>query len=668
MEKRENVLTEALEKNAEETEKWKNYLEETKVGIENLKKFIKHVDVEVMVPLGTKAFMPGKLIHTNEILVSHYQGYFSKCSANKAREICEPRIENAKERLKKLEAEAELWQNKLQKPYVDGVLPVGEKRDIIEDYDEQNELVWRRQHRERMRQAKLKEKIERDSVQKSDEEVFKMLEEAELMEELEQELDSLEINDMTEEIINKLISGDMKVPKERNRISHEKQAEQGDKCLRGIENEEKQGIVKKDEIIDIIMPATNNNILPNPELRADNQLEDCNSDEELPEEIKIITEQAKFLNPFDQIGFYDYQLQIIRRKLSTLPLKTPEQLDEKIRLFTVLEHLEDLLETAEEFDEHNADNEDQDSYTDRKDMTNENHQYLTDKQSEKMKRSQKRRISFALEDETLEFRKNEAVTQMKIKPLRDVIKLDNVPIESQVSENESLNENKKDLIKSKVERNVQFIEENQSKQDFDMVEQILKASMAQIKTLHIRFQHSTREAKHSNSKDDANNQSETYANIPGTPADFYNRYMESLEKENESKFLYLDSYAGEDEVKAPILKEVDRQKAFEDPKLEFSRPAAKKSILRNKKAVKEENHYPDSEIANKKSKTKLNNKSASFDDEEYMSAYNKVMNDVMEKPLMEPEPLPKGKFIDAHAPKKRISRFKQMRMSGEEEV
>ncbi|KAL9913942.1 unconventional prefoldin RPB5 interactor [Glossina fuscipes fuscipes] len=666
MEKRESVLTEALEKNAEETEKWKNYLEETKVGIENLKKFIKHLDVDVMVPVGTKAFMPGKLIHTNEILVSHYQGYFSKCSTNKAREICELRIENAKEHLKKLEVEAELWQNKLQKPYEDGVLAVGEKRDIIEDYDEQKEEVWRGQHRERIRQAKLKEKIERDSVQKSDEEVFKMLEEAELMEELEQELDSLEINDMTEEIINKLISGDMKVPKERNRISHEKQAEQVENnCLRGVENEEKQGIVKKDEISDI-MPATNNNILPNPELRTDNQLEDRSSDEELPEEIKIITEQAKFLSPFDQIGFYDYQLQIIRRKLSTLPLKTPEQLDEKIRLLTVLEHLEDLLETAEEFDEGNTDKENQDSDID---MTNENHQYFIDNQSEQMKTSQKRRITFALEDETLEFRKNEAVTQMKIQPLRDVIQLDDVPIESQVRQNESSIENKKDLIKSRVEQNLQFIEENQSKQDFNMVEQILKASMAQIKTFHIKFQHSTQEPKHTDSKEDDNNRSETYADLPGTPADFYNRYMKSLAKENELKFLYLDSYAGEDQVKAPILKEVDREEAFQDPKLEFSRPAAKvKSILRNKKAVKEENHYPDSEVTNKKSKTKLNNKSASFDDEEYMSAYNKVMNDVMEKPLIDPEPLPKGKFIDAHAPKKRISRFKQMRMSGEEEV
>lgn len=42
-----------------------------------------------------------------------------------------------------------------------------------------------------------------------------------------------------------------------------------------------------------------------------------------------------------------------------------------------------------------------------------------------------------------------------------------------------------------------------------------------------------------------------------------------------------------------------------------------------------------------------------------------VMNEVVEKPLTEPEPLPDVKFIDAHAPKRRVSRFKQMRQGTE---
>jgi len=62
-----------------------------------------------MVPVGKKALMPGHLIHTNELLVSHYQGYFSACSAHKAKEICQHRLKLADEHLKKLEVEANLW-------------------------------------------------------------------------------------------------------------------------------------------------------------------------------------------------------------------------------------------------------------------------------------------------------------------------------------------------------------------------------------------------------------------------------------------------------------------------------------------------------------------------------------------------------------------------------
>lgn len=49
-----------------------------------------------------------------------------------------------------------------------------------------------------------------------------------------------------------------------------------------------------------------------------------------------------------------------------------------------------------------------------------------------------------------------------------------MPIDSQISKNGSLKENKEDLIKSKIGQNVQFTEENESKQDFNMVAQILK--------------------------------------------------------------------------------------------------------------------------------------------------------------------------------------------------
>lgn len=72
--------------------------------------FVRKLSVEVMVPIGKKALMPGELIHTNELLVGHYEGYFSQCSAHKAQEICRHRLKIADEQLKKLRTESDLWQ------------------------------------------------------------------------------------------------------------------------------------------------------------------------------------------------------------------------------------------------------------------------------------------------------------------------------------------------------------------------------------------------------------------------------------------------------------------------------------------------------------------------------------------------------------------------------
>lgn len=100
----------ALDKNAVETERWLTYKSDNESTIENLDLFSQKLSVEILVPIGKKAFMPGELIHTNELMVGHYEGYFSACSAHKAKEICRHRLKLAEQQLKQLETEADLWQ------------------------------------------------------------------------------------------------------------------------------------------------------------------------------------------------------------------------------------------------------------------------------------------------------------------------------------------------------------------------------------------------------------------------------------------------------------------------------------------------------------------------------------------------------------------------------
>lgn len=88
--------------------------------------------------------------------------------------------------------------------------------------------------------------------------------------------------------------------------------------------------------------------------------------------------------------------------------------------------------------------------------------------------------------------------------------------------------------------------------------------------------------------------------------------------------------------------------------------------MRNKSAVELETRAEDfkkdaNQAPNKKNRNKKKKPRTIDDDLRDMSAYQKVMQDLVEKEPTEPEPLPKGKYIDSHAPKKRISRFKEQR-------
>ncbi|XP_063705473.1 unconventional prefoldin RPB5 interactor-like protein [Culicoides brevitarsis] len=217
-------LSEAINKNTAETSKWEKYLEEMRQAETSLRDFQKKLQVDCMVPIGTKALMPGHLYHTSEILVGNGNKVFSKCTTFDALKICKHRQTYAEKRLKELETERDLHKNKLELPFMQNAFGNQEGQEIIEEYDEQKEAEWRKKHRESVAAQKKKERMERETAkneektEKSHEEVMNLLDELELMDELEEELANLNVQ--TDDQLQKLMSGELQPPKEKKRIAH----------------------------------------------------------------------------------------------------------------------------------------------------------------------------------------------------------------------------------------------------------------------------------------------------------------------------------------------------------------------------------------------------------------------------------------------------------------
>ncbi|KAH8261463.1 hypothetical protein KR044_009578, partial [Drosophila immigrans] len=684
----------ALDKNADETERWQAFKADNKSAIANLEMFSKKLSVEVMVPIGKKALMPGELIHTNELLVGHYQGYFSACSAHKAKEICQHRLRLAEEQLKKLGVEADLWQNKLEKPLIEGAVPSAGEIEIKEDYDEEAHKNWLKTHKESLRREKQEERLQRES-QRTDDEIFQKLEEREMMEELgldpdnpnEHELSELLKNDeeKSAQIGNK--DCDKQVQPE---VTDEQIFDLLDKLeaqeLRGedveMDEEATQNLQSANELVQNLMKAdvevTSSKTRigrVQTEVEEMDQEEDDDDDDDgdQPEEVKVIREQLVQLPNEEQLEFLQEQIEIIKSKMRKIQ-KEQFISDELTHLMNVVVCLEDDLQEImmEQVETASTDE-------------------LTDEpESLTPAGKKKRRISFASEDQHVVFRKEEAVDKMmrKSKKLqakisRDVISLD-APLQDAAQEIPIVEAPPKPIasqIMQKVEQNLEFVQQHQSVQDFDLVNQILEASTGRINTLHISFKHSDAVAA----------ASEFDGSTPGNPADFYLYEKALAQKKTDKEFpIYVNSFEGEQELKVPILKEEARQAAYDDPRSQvsyilynyyiynlFSNPAAiveaaeTKSILRNKSAVELETRTNSAEqllpnpliSRSKKSRSRKPRKPRTIDDDlRDMSAYQKVMQDLVEKePTTMPEPLPEGNYIDAHAPKQRVSRFKQQR-------
>ncbi|KYN44056.1 Unconventional prefoldin RPB5 interactor [Trachymyrmex septentrionalis] len=190
-----NVLVQKLEQNEKRIKAITDYKKGHKKVIEGLEAYPLSLSENCMVPIGKLAFMRGKLIHTNEILVYLGEGYFVKYSASQAIALCNRRIAWADEMLKSLETERNLYEMRQYIPLEHDVFG-RDRKDIVEHWTEDKLDEWKVQHRQhekeyRQKLAKLKEK-EKTNI-RTEEDLFKRLDELEVEEELEDEIYRLEI-------------------------------------------------------------------------------------------------------------------------------------------------------------------------------------------------------------------------------------------------------------------------------------------------------------------------------------------------------------------------------------------------------------------------------------------------------------------------------------------
>ncbi|XP_053808878.1 unconventional prefoldin RPB5 interactor 1 [Vidua chalybeata] len=198
----EKVVTGCQEK----IQHWKKVESDYEALQERLQTLPDKLSYDVMVPFGPLAFMPGKLVHTNEITVLLGDNWFSKCSAKQAIELVEHRKKHVRKALddlqkvmKNFESRAEFTED-LQK-MSDAAGEYVDIREEIEDDSIETKGKYRTAHRPHSK-PKVSNVFEVDLPAngndtkpmgrfQSEEELWARLEELERQEEVLGELDRM---------------------------------------------------------------------------------------------------------------------------------------------------------------------------------------------------------------------------------------------------------------------------------------------------------------------------------------------------------------------------------------------------------------------------------------------------------------------------------------------
>lgn len=153
---------------------------------------------DVMVPLTSKAFMPGKLVHTNEILVLLGDNWFLETSAKEAAKIAGRRVDQCDKMLMGLEEEMRLnqgWRDQTKRIEGEAEGAV----DIREEYQEEEEKQWREKHKENVKREKKGSAGVKEEEEVSEGELWSRLEELEVREALEKEWEQDDESESSEE-------------------------------------------------------------------------------------------------------------------------------------------------------------------------------------------------------------------------------------------------------------------------------------------------------------------------------------------------------------------------------------------------------------------------------------------------------------------------------------
>lgn len=160
-------------------ERWAQYERDYEALSERLRTLPDRVSHEVMVPINSLAFMPGRIVHTNEVLVLLGDNWFAERSAKQALAIAQRRADQCRQMMRSLNAEREQRTNWMK--YTDELHRESGYADIREPYDPAEESVWRERHRKSVHDY---HKSKRDTTgdQQPDAEVWELLDRLEVQE------------------------------------------------------------------------------------------------------------------------------------------------------------------------------------------------------------------------------------------------------------------------------------------------------------------------------------------------------------------------------------------------------------------------------------------------------------------------------------------------------